>query len=96
MTDGGIDTRTPLRARLCSALLALQLCACGTSSGPSTPAAHEATGHDAGSAQDAGVACSMHPSTHEEIINACTDAEVVDKNPKLPLLLADGGLPPLP
>jgi hypothetical protein len=38
----------------------------------------------------------MHPSTHEEIINACTDAEVVDKNPKLPLLLADGGLPPLP
>ncbi|MFI5308579.1 MAG: hypothetical protein ACHQ53_14565 [Polyangiales bacterium] len=96
MKDDATDARTPLRAWLGGALLALQLCACGTSNGPSTPATHKATGHDAGSAQDAGVACSTHPSTHEEIINACTDAEVVDKNPKLPLLLADGGLPPLP
>lgn len=26
------------------------------------------------------------PTTHEEIINACTDAERVDKNPDLPVL----------
>jgi hypothetical protein len=40
--------------------------------------------------------CFMNPTTHFEIINACTDAARVDKKPLLPLLLADGGLPPLP
>jgi len=39
--------------------------------------------------------CFMNPQTHEQIINACTDAVRVTKNPTLPLLLADGGLPPL-
>ena len=34
--------------------------------------------------------------TYEEIINACTSATKVDKHPTLPLLLPDGGLPPLP
>lgn len=34
--------------------------------------------------------------TYEEIINACTSATKIDKHPTLPLLLADGGLPPLP
>lgn len=40
--------------------------------------------------------CVMNPKTHEEIINACTDAVKITKNPTLPLLYPDGGLPPLP
>ena len=40
--------------------------------------------------------CVKNPTTHLEIINACTDAARFDKSPKLPLLLADGGLPALP
>ena len=39
--------------------------------------------------------CFMNPTTHYEIINACTDAVKVDKTPTLPGLI-DGGLPPLP
>jgi hypothetical protein len=40
--------------------------------------------------------CFPNPTTHFEIINGCTDAVKITKNPTLPLLLADGGLPPLP
>jgi hypothetical protein len=40
--------------------------------------------------------CVQNPQTHEEIINGCTDAVKITKNPNLPLLAADGGLPPLP
>lgn len=40
--------------------------------------------------------CFTNPTTHNEIINACTDAQPVAKDPTLPLLLDDGGLPPLP
>ena len=40
--------------------------------------------------------CVMNPTTHEEIINACTGAEKIDKQPVLPLLNPDGSLPPLP
>jgi hypothetical protein len=40
--------------------------------------------------------CYLNPKTHLEIINACTDAVKLTKNPTLPLLLGDGGLPPLP
>jgi hypothetical protein len=38
-------------------------------------------------------ACYANPKTHVEIINACTDAEMVDKVVNLPLLLPDGSLP---
>ncbi len=36
------------------------------------------------------------PTTHDQIINACTNAQeiFIDRNP--PLLNADGSLPPLP
>ena len=47
-----------------------------------------------GGAPDA--SCFTNPTTHHEIINACTNAQFVDKNPTLPLRLPDGGLPPLP
>ena len=40
--------------------------------------------------------CFMNPHTHFEIINACTDSVKITKNPTLPLLLSDGGLPPPP
>lgn len=39
--------------------------------------------------------CVTNPKTHAEIINACTNATKITKNPTLPKLLADGGLPPL-
>ncbi len=39
--------------------------------------------------------CFDNPQTTFEIINACTDATRITKNPTLPLLQADGGLPPL-
>ena len=39
--------------------------------------------------------CFDDPKTHFEIINACTTATRVPKNPTLRMLLADGGLPPL-
>jgi hypothetical protein len=40
--------------------------------------------------------CYTKPKTYVEIINTCTDAEYVDKDPVLPQLLPDGTLPPLP
>jgi hypothetical protein len=40
--------------------------------------------------------CFENPQTHVEIINACTTATKVVKNPSLPALLPDGGLPALP
>jgi len=38
------------------------------------------------------------PTTHDEIINACPapGVTVIHKHPNLPLLNADGSLPPLP
>ncbi|HYV49066.1 MAG TPA: hypothetical protein VFA20_29605 [Myxococcaceae bacterium] len=39
--------------------------------------------------------CVTNPTTHLELINACTTAQQIEKNPVLPLLLPDGGLPPL-
>lgn len=42
------------------------------------------------------LACFSAPVSHVEILNACTTAQSVDKRPVLPLLSADGTLPPLP
>jgi hypothetical protein len=50
---------------------------------------------DAGPDFDAG-GCYENPTTHAELIDACTTSAHVDKHPTLPLLLPDGGLPPLP
>jgi hypothetical protein len=51
----------------------------------------------ANGASDAGpLDCYLHPTTHLEIINACTDAVHIDKHPELPLLRPDGSLPKLP
>ncbi|HVY48793.1 MAG TPA: hypothetical protein VHB21_23050, partial [Minicystis sp.] len=58
--------------------------------------AGSSTGPGAGGGGAGGGApdCFMHPTTYLEIINACTDAEKIDKHPVLPLLEPDGGLPP--
>ena len=39
--------------------------------------------------------CFANPQTHFEIINACTSAVKISKNPVLAKLHPDGGLPPL-
>ncbi|MBP8809350.1 MAG: hypothetical protein KBG48_00595 [Kofleriaceae bacterium] len=69
--------------------------ACGDEGGVTGP---DAPTPDAGvvdaSAPDA--ACFTSPQTHVEIINACTTAEKIDRQPVLPLLRPDGSLPPLP
>ena len=64
-------------------------------------------GDDGASARDAGpidggvdapldASCFTNPTTHEEIINACTTAQKIYKDSRPPLLGADGSLPPLP
>jgi hypothetical protein len=62
-----------------------------------------ACGDDGNTKKDAGVidagadaSCFTNPTTHEEIINACTTAQKLYKHPTLPLLEPDGSLPPLP
>jgi hypothetical protein len=46
---------------------------------------------------DASVACFTNPTTYLEIINACTDAQAIDKVVDLsPMSSSDGGLRPLP
>lgn len=39
--------------------------------------------------------CFDNPVSHFQLINACTNADRVDRKPTLQKLLADGGLPPL-
>jgi hypothetical protein len=39
--------------------------------------------------------CVQNPQTYLDILNACTDATRIQKNPTLDKLLSDGGLPPL-
>ncbi len=73
----------------------------GTDSGGDTaaPPGDSGGGGDTSTLPDGAPApddCVVNPTTHLEIINACTDASRFDKKPNLPLLLADGGLPPLP
>jgi hypothetical protein len=40
--------------------------------------------------------CFTNPTTHDEIINACTTAQKIYKHSTLPLLGSDGSLPALP
>ena len=63
------------------------------------PGGGPGSGPDGGPSADGGDGgpsdCVMNPRTHLEIINACTNAVKITKNPVLPKLLPDGGLPPL-
>lgn len=51
---------------------------------------------DLGLPSAADLGCYENPQTHVELINACTPAQSLAKQPTLPLLRADGTLPPLP
>ena len=64
----------------------------GATAANAVDAAAEATQSAPGPVSD----CYASPKTYLEIINACTDAEKVEKSPVLPLLSVDGGLPALP
>ena len=69
------------------------LAACGSDSNSH----HDAPTHiDAGIDGGLDASCFMNPTTHNEIINACTTAEKIYKTTHPPLLNADGSLPPLP
>jgi hypothetical protein len=80
------------------AMMALAAC------GDDGPAATDAHVIDAGvvdsplptDAADSDASCFNNPQNHVEIINACTTADKIYKSPTLPLLLPDGGLPPIP
>jgi hypothetical protein len=75
-------------------LLVVFLGACGRS--PAEPGAVDGGAPNASSV-DAAIPCSTNPQTYLEIINACTDAQAIDKVVNLaPMNLADGGLQPLP
>lgn len=87
--------------------LAAALLACDDSSAvkETLPSARPSASGDAGqqSPTDGGTLlpdggmkdCFDNPKTHFEIINGCTNATRITKNPTLPRLLADGGLPAL-
>jgi hypothetical protein len=51
---------------------------------------------DAGIDAPADASCFDHPTTHYEIINACTNAQKIYKTTRPPLQNADGSLPALP
>jgi hypothetical protein len=76
--------------------------ACGGDSAPArmdasvTPPPESEDADAAADADEPEPDCVEKPETHLEIINACTDAEKVEKELELPLLLEDGGLRPLP
>jgi hypothetical protein len=68
----------------------------GTSPGNDSGGGGGGDGGGGGTDGATGDDCVKDPKTHEDLLNACTDAVKIDKQPKLPLMLADGGLPPLP
>jgi hypothetical protein len=65
-----------------------------SSTKPDAARADASTELDAGG-DGAAKDCFDNPKTHFEIINACTTATKITKNPTLPKLLPDGGRPPL-
>ncbi len=70
---------------------------CGASSGSSAAPDASPAPVDAGTPEAAAMVCFTNPKTYLEIINACTDAQAVDKTDDLsPMNLPDGGLQPLP
>ena len=89
---------TPMRTLMAICGAALLASACDSSTSPVADAGNNDAGNnDAGvDAGPADAGCYSNPTTDYEIENACTDAGFIDKTPNLPLLLSDGGLPPLP
>jgi hypothetical protein len=74
----------------------LALTGCSNTPNQAVPSDAGTTHADAGKPPPSS-ACFTNPHTYLEIINACTDAQAVDKTDNLsPMNLPDGGLQPLP
>lgn len=72
-------------------MVALAACGSDNKDNPGTPDTAPADGPVTVDA-----ACFMNPTTHNEIINACTEAQKIERNVTPPLLNPDGTLPALP
>jgi hypothetical protein len=79
------------------------LIATSLSSGALVACTNNGTGADMGGSPDLSttpatpdMGCYAKPTTYLELLNACTNAQAIDKTPVTPLLNADGTLPPLP
>ncbi len=82
--------------RLLASLSLLLLFACGgdDDGGSDNPGTDAGTGSDGGGGGGADASCYDNPTTNNEIINACTEAESPpDKDVDLPLLNDDGTVP---
>jgi hypothetical protein len=75
--------------RIIIALALVAATACNNSSNAPKDAAGDSNGGTDAS-------CFTNPTTHFEIINACTTAQKIYKKSHPPLLEPDGTLPPLP
>jgi hypothetical protein len=82
--------------------IAAVMAACGSSSSEKPDARVIVEPPDAGQiadakpqAADADCIANPDPSNSDQIMNACTTATQFSPHPNLPLLLDDGGLPPL-
>jgi hypothetical protein len=80
-------------ALVCVLALAVTISGCGGENGGGGGAGG---GGGGGGGGDTTTGCSMNPMTHEEIINACTDAQSVDIAPFFPASAPNGTLPALP
>jgi hypothetical protein len=56
------------------------------SAGGATPSPSGASGAAGAGPEVASYDCVLHPTTHLEIINACTDSMRIEKHPELPAL----------
>jgi hypothetical protein len=82
--------------RLLASLSLVLLFACGgDDDGSDNPGTDDAgVGDDGGGGGEGDASCYSNPTTHNQIINACTEAESPpDKDPDLPLLNDDGTVP---
>jgi hypothetical protein len=69
----------------------------GDAARPLDAPADSARAIDAGVAADASCFTNVDPSSHYQIINACTTAlKIYTDHPRPPLLQPNGALPPLP
>ena len=59
-----------------------------------SPAGDGAVGPDGAPLDDC--VAKPDPNSYTDLLNACTTSYKLDPHPTLPLLLPDGGLPPLP
>lgn len=84
-----------MRRIILAATIAM-LAACGDDAMTDVDARNVDAAVDAGGGADASCFANPNPNSHVEIINACTEAEKIYKNPILPLTLPDGGVAPIP